>query len=132
MNNKKKTKTKMCKVEGCKNQAGRNPKGGFFDMCDFHFQKKKGPENKKSDKEKVENIYDPSYKLITRISDAFFINHPKKIRYIRLEGNPIIDKNDDFSITIKSKGRKVIDLPFSNKNKQDIAYSEINETINKR
>jgi hypothetical protein len=123
MNNKKKRKPKMCKIEECKNQASRNPKGGFFDICDFHFQSKKGQSKKENEKE--ESIYDPNYKLISKVSDAFFINHPKKIRYIRVEALPIIEKNPDNSITVKSKGRKIIDLPFKNQNEQEKAYQEI-------
>jgi hypothetical protein len=123
MNNKKKRKPKMCKIEECKNQASRNPKGGFFDICDFHFQKKK--DATKKEVEKTEIVYDSNYKLITKLSNAFLINHPKKIRYIRVETVPMIEKNPDNSITVKSKGRKVVDLPFNNKEEQEKAYQEI-------
>lgn len=149
MNKDKKDKRpKMCKVNGCKNQAGRNRKtGAYYEICDFHYQQSKGkkdakkPQKSKSNQPRrnqppapkpknwVDEFYDPEYKLISKVADAFFINHPKKIRYIRIEARPIIEKNPDNSITIKSKGRKVVELPFDNPEAQSKAYQEIKDTV---
>ncbi len=139
----KNEKTGKCKVEGCKNPVGKSKKTGtFFEICDFHFKDKK--DNKKNVKKpevkptvtkktpelkKEEEVYDPNGKLVLNISGAYFINHPKKIRYIRIESYPAIERNADFSITVKSRGRKVLNLPFKNLDEQQKAYDELKEVI---
>jgi hypothetical protein len=139
----KDNKTGKCKVEGCKNSVGKNKKTGvFFEMCDFHFKDKKNkkdsvkkPEVKPTatkkipEQKKEEDVYDPNGKLVLNVSGAYFINHPKKIRYIRIESYPIIERNADFSITIKSKGRRVLSLPFKSLEEQQKAYDELREVI---
>jgi hypothetical protein len=133
-------KQKTCSFKGCKNLVGRNKKTGkYFDMCNLHFKKEEHPKSnqKKIEVKKVEekkkeiyeNIYDPNGKLVINVSGAYFINHPKKIRYIRIETFPRIEKNPDFSIVIKSKGRKVLTLPFNNLEEQSKAYSELISVI---
>jgi hypothetical protein len=151
---KDKSKPRNCKIKDCKNVAGKNQKTGqYFDICDFHFnEKRKSQKNKKQPEVKkeitknqepakkvfkpkpkdwIDETYDPNYKLVTNVSGAFFINHPKKIRYIRIESRPTVEKNKDNSISIKSRGRKVIDLPFDNLEMQEKAYQELYEVIMK-
>jgi hypothetical protein len=151
---KDKSKPRNCKIKGCKNTAGKNQKTNqYFDICDFHFNEKrksqkdkKQPDNKKETlkreepakkiskpkpKDWVDEIYDPNYKLVTNVGGAFFINHPKKIRYIRIENRPVIEKSLNNSIIIKSSGRKVLELPFESPEFQEKAFQELKEAIMK-
>jgi hypothetical protein len=135
---------KKCKVESCKNFAGKNLKTGkFYDICEFHYSKKikeKSSETpKKSIKtEKTETQdkdmafkYNSNLPLIIDFGQSFIINHPKKIRYMKKVLGMKIVKEQDLSITISIKDKKTVNLPFKDQIKMEKAYQELLNNINK-
>jgi hypothetical protein len=128
-NKKNKTKEK----DKSKKQDDQKKKEIKSSPTSKHFERQERSKKiaKVKPKDWVEETYDPNYKLVTNVGGAFFINHPKKIRYIRIESRPSIEKSFNNSVIIKSGGKKVLELPFDTPESQEKAFGELKEVIGK-